>query len=105
MRHLLETTFPGRPYTTLMTTVHRLWAKHLLTRERNGRNFIYRVAMTRSELIAASAIVALQSGVQIESTGQLAGVLTDFINQLERVNPDVPDIVRGIVNAKRPGAS
>jgi predicted transcriptional regulator len=37
-------------YTTLMTTLDRLYKKHLLTRRKDGRAFLYAPAVTRDEL-------------------------------------------------------
>src|SRR5882762_8232817 len=37
-------------YTTLMTTLDRLFKKRLLTRRKNGRAFVYLPAVTREEL-------------------------------------------------------
>jgi predicted transcriptional regulator len=37
-------------YTTLMTTLDRLYKKHLLTRRKDGRAFLYSPALSRDEL-------------------------------------------------------
>lgn len=37
-------------YTTLMTTLDRLYKKHLLTRRKDGRAFLYSPAVSRAEL-------------------------------------------------------
>src|SRR5512132_3437016 len=37
-------------YTTLMTTLDRLYKKHLLTRKKDGRAFLYSPAVSRDEL-------------------------------------------------------
>jgi predicted transcriptional regulator len=37
-------------YTTLMTTLDRLYKKHLLTRRKDGRAFLYSPAVSRDEL-------------------------------------------------------
>ena len=38
-------------YTTIMTTVSRLFDKELLSRQKVGRKYVYEVRMTRSEFI------------------------------------------------------
>lgn len=48
-------------YTTIMTTVSRLFDKELLTREKLGRKYVYRAKMTRSEFIDAMTREVLQS--------------------------------------------
>jgi predicted transcriptional regulator len=53
--------FQGSAYTTLMTTLDRLYRKGVLDRERAGRAFRYRPRYTRSEmeaLLAANAVDA-----------------------------------------------
>ncbi len=53
--------FPGAAYTTLMTTLDRLYRKGVLDRERAGRAFRYRPRYTRPEmeaLLAANAVDA-----------------------------------------------
>ena len=38
-------------HTTVLTVISRLWARGLLTREREGRGFRYRAARTREQLL------------------------------------------------------
>ncbi len=40
-------------YTTVMTTISRLYDKELLTRRKEGRRYLYRPEMSRSEFIEA----------------------------------------------------
>lgn len=47
--------FPRAAYTTLMTTLDRLYKKGLLIRVRRGRCYVYRPIMSRDELHAAVA--------------------------------------------------
>jgi predicted transcriptional regulator len=48
-------------YTTVMTTMDRLFKKGLLTRRKVGRAFVYRAAATRDELEGAVATELVQS--------------------------------------------
>ncbi len=48
-------------YTTVMTTVTRLFEKELLQRERDGRRYLYRPAMTRAAFIEAMTRDVLRS--------------------------------------------
>jgi predicted transcriptional regulator len=48
-------------YTTVMTTMDRLFKKGLLTRRKVGRAFVYRAAATRDELEEAVATELVQS--------------------------------------------
>lgn len=40
-----------RAYTTVMTVLNRLVDKGLLTRERDGRNYVYRAALDRESFV------------------------------------------------------
>ena len=48
-------------YTTVMTTLSRLYDKELLSREKDGRRYIYQARMTRSEFIEAMTREVLSS--------------------------------------------
>ncbi len=48
-------------YTTIMTTVSRLFDKGLLTRHKDGRRYVYQPAMNRSEFIEAMTREVLSS--------------------------------------------
>ncbi|MEV5827637.1 BlaI/MecI/CopY family transcriptional regulator [Spirillospora sp. NPDC052242] len=49
----LRDRIPGDPaYTTINTILFRLHAKHLVTREREGRHYRYRPAVDESRLVA-----------------------------------------------------
>lgn len=51
----LQPQFPGVAYTTLMTTLDRLYRKGTLSREKSGRAFYYQPKSTRQELISELA--------------------------------------------------
>jgi predicted transcriptional regulator len=53
--------YPEAAYTTLMTTLDRLYRKGVLERERAGRAFRYRPRYTRPELEALLAANALEA--------------------------------------------
>jgi predicted transcriptional regulator len=57
----LQPRFPTAAYTTLMTTLDRLYKKGLLTREPRGQANAYRPAMSRLELQTAIAGCILKS--------------------------------------------
>lgn len=48
-------------YTTIMTTVSRLFDKGLLTRHKDGRRYVYQSAMSRTEFIEAMTREVLSS--------------------------------------------
>ena len=51
----LQPQFPGVAYTTLMTTLDRLFRKGALSRVKNGRAFFYRPKATQQEMISELA--------------------------------------------------
>ena len=53
--------YPEAAYTTLMTTLDRLYRKGVLGRERAGRAFVYRHLYSRAELEALLAANALEA--------------------------------------------
>jgi predicted transcriptional regulator len=55
----LQPAFSKIAYTTLMTTLDRLYRKGLLERNKRGRAFFYHPKITRSQLESAAAAEAL----------------------------------------------
>lgn len=53
--------FPQAAYTTLMTTLDRLYRKGVLLRERSGRAFLYQPRYTRAQLDALVTADALNA--------------------------------------------
>lgn len=58
-------------YTTVMTTVSRLFDKGLLEREKDGRKYLYRPAMARSQFVEAMTREVLGS---LPPVGQEAAI-------------------------------
>ena len=57
----LQPAFSKMAYTTLMTTLDRLYRKGLLARTKRGRAFFYHPKMTRDQLESAAAADALRN--------------------------------------------
>jgi predicted transcriptional regulator len=58
----LQPAFPGVAYTTLMTTLDRLFRKGVLDRQKHGRAFAYQPRLSRSDLqshLATSVLTSL----------------------------------------------
>lgn len=66
-----------RAYTTVMTIVTRLCDKGLLERERRGRGFVYRPALSKEELAARTLHDVLAS------TEDPQAVLAHFVSDLQ----------------------
>src|SRR5262252_8328458 len=73
-------------YTTVMTTMDRLFKKGLLTRRKEGRAFIYRAAATERELEGAVAAELMNTLLRRDGTEPLPilSSLVDAISERDR---------------------
>ena len=79
----LQPQFPGVAYTTLMTTLDRLFRKGTLSRDKHGRAFLYQPRATQDELIselAGSALATLLPG----DTAAMRPILSMFVDTRRR---------------------
>lgn len=63
-------------YTTVMSTMDNLYRKRWLTRQRNGKAYLYRASMSREERSARLMKAAFDSG------GDTNMVLSFFVDQM-----------------------
>ena len=97
----LQPEFPGVAYTTLMTTLDRLFRKGTLTRVKSGRAFFYRPKSSQQELIselAGSTFATLLPGdaaamrpilsMFVDTVGDRDHALLDELEQLVRARRD-----------------
>ena len=75
----LQPAFPGIAYTTLMTTLDRLFRKGTLSRSKNGRAFYYAPTASRHQLILSMFVDTLE---------QHDEALLDELEQLVRTRRD-----------------
>ena len=93
----IQPQFPGVAYTTLMTTLDRLFRKGTLTREKCGRAFYYRPKASAQQLLsefAGSAFATLLPGdaasvrpimsMFVDTVGERDHALLDELEQLVR---------------------
>src|SRR6185436_1186236 len=75
-------------YTTLMTTLDRLYKKRLLARRKDGRAFLYSPALSPEELeqgITQDVIVGLLGhGVGVESVEPVLACIVDTVSERDR---------------------
>jgi predicted transcriptional regulator len=77
--------FSDIAYTTLMTTLDRLHRKGVLAREKQGRAFVYRPRMSRSEFDSARAGDAVRAALKnAGSLAPLASYLVDAVGDRDR---------------------
>lgn len=75
----LQPDFPEIAYTTLMTTLDRLYRKSVLRREKSGRAFLYQPRLSRAEFESARATAVVRTA--LEGDGESVGLLLSFLVQ------------------------
>ena len=74
---VLEGLGSGLAYTTVMTILTRLWSKQLVFRDRDGRAYAYRPALSEAEFAARKMADALSHVVDRKATlSRFVGGLT-----------------------------
>lgn len=86
-------------YTTLMTTLDRLFKKNLASREPKGRAFVYRARLTRSDLGVQALKTAVSDIGSGADTRELA--LAALVDALESHDPELLDSLDRLVREKR----
>ncbi len=94
--------FPGVAYTTLMTTLDRLYKKGVLSRRKAGRAFLYAPLSTREDLEQSLAFEALDA--ILGSFGTRSGIrplLSTFVDAVSRRDEIFLDELEALVRARR----
>jgi predicted transcriptional regulator len=86
-------------YTTVMTTVSRLYDKELLTRRKQGRRYLYRSKMTREEFLEAMTREVLES---LPPVGQRAAVAL-LVERVAQADDEELDRLEALIRRKRSG--
>ena len=87
-------------YTTVMTTLDRLYKKGLLERERDGRAFVYRAVFTRQE-VEATLASGLLRGLLDGSAGRATPVLSQLVDVIGERDGALLDELQELVREKR----
>jgi predicted transcriptional regulator len=89
---------PGKPaYTTVMTTLSRLADKGALTRSRDGRAYLYRLAAPVENV--DDAVAARRMRRLLSDGSDRAGVLARFVAELD---PDEERMLMELLDRKEP---
>ena len=96
----LHFAFPGIAYTTLMTTLDRLYRKNILDRTKQGRAFFYTPRMNRAELQAALDAKALHQALA-RDVSSLRPLLSSFVNAVGDRDQRLLDELERLVRARR----
>jgi len=89
-------------YTTVMTTLDRLFKKGLLARRMVGRAFVYRAAATREELEGAVAAELVQSLLQRDAGAPLP-ILSSLVDAVSDRDRALLDELERLIREKRRG--
>ena len=96
----LQPAFPGVAYTTLMTTLDRLFRKGVLSRERLGRAFFYQPQVTRDEL--RSQLAGSTFAIMLPDDASSARpILSQFVDAVGDRDRALLDELEGLVRARR----
>jgi predicted transcriptional regulator len=96
----LQPQFPDIAYTTLMTTLDRLFRKGVLERVKRGRAFVYVARLTRSEFEAARAATALRTAISGDEVS-LTPLMSFFVDAVSEKDGDCLNELEALVRARR----
>jgi predicted transcriptional regulator len=87
-------------YTTVMTTMDRLFKKRLLSRRKVGRAFVYQAVATRKELEGAVASELVQSLLQ-RPGGEPLPILSSLVDAVSDRDRALLDDLERLIRQKR----
>ena len=87
-------------YTTVMTTLDRLFKKGLLTRRKIGRAFVYQATATRVELEGAVATELVQGLLQRDG-GEALPILSSLVDAVSDRDRALLDDLERLIRQKR----
>jgi predicted transcriptional regulator len=87
-------------YTTVMTTLDRLFKKGLLHRERDGRAFVYQAALTRQNMEEAIAARLLHGLLEFDP-GRARPLLSNLVETIGDRDSALLDELEELVRQKR----
>ncbi len=99
VRELLDAGYDDLAYTTVMTTLDRLYKKNVLTRKAEGRAFRYAARFTREELHREVAGEAFRQLLDASPAGSLP--LSYLVEILSEHDAQLLDDLRQLVETKR----
>ena len=99
VRELLENSHPELAYTTVMTTLDRLFKKGLLTRSEEGRAFRYVPRFSREEMQRQAAVYAFRQLLDASPASSLP--LSFLVEILGERDAQLLDDLRKLVERKR----
>jgi predicted transcriptional regulator len=95
----LQRECPALAYTTIMTTLDRLYRKRLLLRHRDGRAFAYQPRCTRDELI--SELISGHLTQLLGASGGSSVILSTLVRAVRDADAALLDELDELVQAER----
>jgi predicted transcriptional regulator len=96
----IQPDFPGVAYTTLMTTMDRLFRKGTLVRHKSGRAFFYRPKATQQQLISEVAGSTFATLLPIDSE-TMRPIMSMFVDTISERDQKLLDELELLVRARR----
>jgi len=96
----IQPSFPGVAYTTLMTTLDRLFRKGTLTRHKSGRAFFYQPKASQVELISELAGSTFATMLPSDSDA-MRPILSLFVDTVSERDQKLLDELEQLVRARR----
>jgi predicted transcriptional regulator len=90
---------PELAYTTIMTTLDRLYRKGLLLRDKTGRAFAYAPRYSRAELL--SELISGQVADVLGAAGEGTVLLSTLVRAVSRADAALLDELETLVQAER----
>jgi predicted transcriptional regulator len=98
----LQPDFPGVAYTTLMTTLDRLFRKGQLVRTKSGRAFYYAPKATHDEMMSQLAESTFKTMLP-ESAAAIRPILSMFVDTVGKQDSALLDELEALVRERRDG--
>ena len=93
--------FPGTVYTTLMTTMDRLFHKGILSRRKRGRAFVYTVNLSETEQASSIAQQSFASLLQVDDPRAAMPILSRFVEAVGARDAGLLDELEQLVIQRR----
>ncbi len=98
VRHVLAA-FPELAYTTLMTTLDRLYRKGVVLRHKRGRAFVYEPRCSREQMLNERA--SNQFADLLAATDARSAILSTLVSCVGREDTALLDELEALVRAER----
>jgi predicted transcriptional regulator len=95
----IQAAFPALAYTTLMTTLDRLYRKGILTRYRRGRAFSYEPRCSRAAMVGE--LISGHVADLLAASGASSAILSTLVLAVGRRDASLLDELDALVQAER----